>query len=251
MTAPEEQQEHQHEQEEQRQQQQALLQLPAQVPRQQQQQQQLLPEQEQQEQQQQQLLQRQQHRQQQQQQQTQQQRQRQVLEPHTMNAYEHLKNLWLAFALVNALLISSSTSALTANVVSLEASNISSVDALSKHAVYGVLWGVCLICNVWALTLSITGLGLVLNERTNDAVIEKFGSRFVGGPKGRNESRKYCVTMMPSVFTSLGAIFFAIASSATACYKYGHVACLVTVIPSVCMTVLGISMFVAVSAGCI
>ena len=148
-----------------------------------------------------------------------------------MNAYEHLKNLWLAFALVNALLISSSTTALTANVNSLEASNVSSVAALSKHAVYGVLWGICLMCNVWALILSMTGLGLVLNERTNDAVIEKFGNRFLGGPKGRNESRKYCMTMLPSVFTSVGAILFAIASSATACYKYGQVACLVTVVP--------------------
>ena len=74
--------------------------------------------------------------------------------------------------------------------------------------------------NIAALWFSITGLGNVLRQGSDEDVRMNFTWDYTNW-------QYYPRTMLPSVLTVLGALLFAAACISTACFKFGSAACAV------------------------
>ena len=124
-----------------------------------------------------------------------------------MDLYEHLKNLWQTLGLVSALMVSACITAGN--------SDLSKV-SLGEQRAYGVMWSACLMLNIDALVFSVVNLGYLLRLRSIADVQRAFTWEWEAG-----SFLVYAKTMLPSVFTALGALLFAAACIMTAYLKFG------------------------------
>lgn len=120
--------------------------------------------------------------------------------------HEHLKTLWQTFGIVSALIVSACMSALNSDV-----SNLTP----RAQRWYGGLWSACLMLNIDAFGFSIAGLGFVLSRYTNAEVERDFSW-------DRAERGLFWKTMLPSLFTTIGALVFMAASIMTTFQKFGR-----------------------------
>ena len=123
--------------------------------------------------------------------------------------HEHLKSLWQTFALVSALIVSACMTALTSDVSHLNA---------SERRWYGGMWSACLMINLDAFGFSIAGLGFVLSRYKNFEVERDF-------TWDRSKTWVFAKTMLPSTFTTIGALLFMVTSIMTTCQKFDDAVC--------------------------
>jgi hypothetical protein len=160
------------------------------------------------------------------------------------SVFSHWRDLWINFALVNALLIGSSLSALLQPLPGKD-------DRQGRHRrtsdeAMGGLWAASLALNIIALLGSMVSVGELLTLRDAGAV-----NNFTGENRDKQEGAENLLKRVerfltnlekqfrlwsPSVLTVLGALLFAVSSAFTAVELHGIKACM----PSFCIISVGI-----------
>jgi hypothetical protein len=128
-----------------------------------------------------------------------------------------LKDLWNSLAIVNALLIGASVSALLADTKKLQ-EGAKAAGVSFTPAVYGSLWAVCLNVNIATLLVTLSLLASLLDERQHQRKSGEGETSIKYGPP-----TPFIGDTSPRVGTVVGSLFFYIALSYTLFGFFGKV----------------------------